>query len=156
MAFAVDKNKIAKNTAALYLRMGLTMIIGFFTTRIMLEQLGSEDYGLNNLVGSVVSLMGFISASMGTAVQRFYSIEIGKENAGNLGKVFSTGLYLHIVVAAVSFAIAEIFAVFFLSKLNIPPERMFAAHVVFHISVVFVVYFSPVLFLILFIWVLTV
>lgn len=134
MAFAIDSKKIATNTIALYIRLGITMVISFFMTRVMLQQLGVEDYGLNNLVASVVSMFTFINGSMGTAVQRFYSIEIGKGNQEQLGKVFGVGLYLHTIVAIITLFIAEIFAIFFLHKLNIPPERMFAAQIVFQIS----------------------
>ena len=135
MAFTINSKKIATNTLALYIRLGLTMIISFFTARVTLQQLGVEDYGLNNLVGSIVSMFSFINGSMGTAVQRFYSIEIGKENHERLGRVFGVGLYLHIIVAIITLVIAEVFAVFFLHKMNIPEERMFAAQVVFQISV---------------------
>ena len=68
--------RIAKNTIALYIRMGITMLISFFTTRITLEILGVDDFGLNNVVASVVSMFGFINGSMGTAVQRFFSIAL--------------------------------------------------------------------------------
>lgn len=135
MAFAVDNNKIAKNTIALYVRTIITMIISFFTARVTLQVLGVEDYGLNNLVGSVVALFSFLNASMGTAVQRFFNIEIGKGNEERLGKIYGVGLYLHIIVAIITVVAAEVFAIFFLSKMNIPPERMFAAHVVFQISI---------------------
>lgn len=136
MAFTIDSRKIATNTIALYLRLGITMLISFFMTRVMLQQLGVEDYGLNNLVASVVSMFSFINGSMGTAVQRFYSIEIGKGNQERLGKVFGVGLYLHIIVAVITLLLAEVFAIFFLHKMNIPAERMFAAQVVFQISMV--------------------
>lgn len=135
MSFAVDNKKIAKNTIALYVRTVITMIISFFTARVTLQVLGVEDYGLNNLVGSVVALFSFLNASMGTAVQRFFNIEIGKGNEDRLGKIYGVGLYLHIIVALLTVVVAEIFAIFFLSKMNIPPERMFAAHVVFQISI---------------------
>lgn len=128
--------RIAKNTIALYIRMGITMLISFFTTRITLEILGVDDFGLNNVVASVVSMFGFINGSMGTAVQRFFSIEIGKNNHKFLERVFGTGLYLHTIVAGITFILTEIFAIFFLSKLNIPPDRIFAAHCVFQISIV--------------------
>ena len=127
--------RIAKNTIALYIRMGITMLISFFTTRITLEILGVDDFGLNNVVASVVSMFGFINGSMGTAVQRFFSIEIGKNNHKFLERVFGTGLYLHTIVAGITFILTEIFAIFFLSKLNIPPDRIFAAHCVFQISI---------------------
>lgn len=128
--------RIAKNTIALYIRMGITMLIAFFTTRITLEILGVDDFGLNNLVASVVTMFGFINGSMGTAVQRFFSIEIGKKNHNLLERVFGTGLYLHTIVAGITFILTEIFAILFLSKLNINPERLFAAHCVFQISIV--------------------
>lgn len=136
MAFTIDNKKIAKNTIALYLRTIVTMLISFFTARITLQILGSEDYGLNNLVGGVVSLFSFLNASMGTAVQRFFNIEMGKGNSEKLGKIYGTGLYLHIIVATITFILCELFAVFFLSRMNIPEERMFAAHIVFQVSII--------------------
>lgn len=136
MAFAVDNKKIAKNTVTLYVRTIITMLISFFTARVTLQILGSEDYGLNNLVGGVVSLFSFLNASMGTAVQRFFNIEMGRGNQEKLGKIYGVGIYLHLIVAGITFLLCEIFAVFFLGKMNIPPERMFAAHVVFQISTV--------------------
>lgn len=129
-------NKIAKNTIALYIRMAITMFISFFTTRITLEVLGVDDYGLNNLVSSVVALFSFLNGSMGTAVQRFYSVEIGRNEEEKLGKVFGSGLALHVIVAVVTVALMEIFAIFFFHKLNIPQERIFAGQVVFQISIV--------------------
>lgn len=128
-------NKIAKNTVALYIRMAITMFISFFTTRITLEVLGVEDYGLNNLVSSVVALFSFLNGSMGTAVQRFYSVEIGRGKENKIGRVFGSGLALHGIVAIVTALLMEIFAILFLQKLNIPQERMFAAQVVFQISI---------------------
>lgn len=135
MAFQINSKKIAKNTITLYIRQIITMLISFFTVRVTLEQLGVEDYGLNNLVGSIVSMFSFLNGSMGTAVQRFYSYEIGQGNQDRLKKVFGTGLYLHLIVAAITFVISEVFAVFFLQKMNIPAERMVAAQIVFQISI---------------------
>lgn len=136
MAFVIDNKKIAKNTIALYIRTIITMLISFFTARITLQILGSEDYGLNNLVGGVVSLFSFLNASMGTAVQRFFNIEMGKGNSERLGKIYGVGMYLHILVAVVTFLLCEIFAIFLLDSMNIPQERMFAAHIVFQVSII--------------------
>lgn len=136
MATAIgNSGRIAKNTVALYIRMAITMFISFFTTRITLQVLGAEDYGLNNLVSSVVALFSFLNGSMGTAVQRFYSIEIGKEREDRLGRTFGSALSLHMIVALATGLLMEVFAIFFLSKLNIPQERLFAAQVVFQISI---------------------
>lgn len=133
--FKVNKNRVAKNTIALYVRMAFTMVISFITARVTLQQLGVDDYGLNNLVGSVVTFLGFLNTSIGTAIQRFYSIEIGKGKEGNLKQVFRTGLYMHIVIAMITVFMLELFAVFFLERMNIPAERMTAAHVVFQFSI---------------------
>lgn len=134
--FLVNNKTIAKNTLVLYIRMAFVMIVSFFTTRITLDILGSEDYGLNNLVGGIVAMFSFINGSMGTAVQRFYSISIGENNIEKLKKVFGCGLYLHIIVAIITFLLAEFFAVFFLHKLQIPAERTQAAHVVFQLAII--------------------
>lgn len=112
------------------------MVISFFTARVTLQQLGVDDYGLNNLVSSIVSMLTFLNGSMGTAVQRFYSIEIGKNNETGLPRIFGVGLSLHAIVAAISFVLAEIFAVLFLQKMNIPADRMRAAQIVFQISII--------------------
>lgn len=136
MATAIgNSGRIAKNTVALYIRMAITMFISFFTTRITLQVLGAEDYGLNNLVSSVVALFSFLNGSMGTAVQRFYSIEIGKEREDRLGRTFGSALSLHMIVALATGLLMEVFAMFFLHKLNIPQERLFAAQIVFQISI---------------------
>ena len=136
MSFSIDKKKITKNTLTLYVRMGITMIISFFMVRVTLKQLGEEDYGLNNVVSSIVSMLSFLNGSMGTAVQRFFSIEIGREDEKALSRVFGVGLSLHGLVALITFATAEVFALCFLEKMNIPPERMWAAHVVFQMSII--------------------
>lgn len=134
--FKVDKKIVAKNTIALYIRMAFTMIISFIAARVTLQQLGVDDYGLNNLVGSVVLFLGFLNTSIGTAIQRFYSIEIGKGVKGQLKKVFQTGLYLHILIAITTVFLLELFAVFFLDRMNIPDDRISAAHIVFQVSIV--------------------
>ena len=134
--FVVNNKKIAKNIVVLYIRMAFVMIVSFFTTRITLDILGSDDYGLNNLVGGIVAMFSFINGSMGTAVQRFYSIAIGESNIEKLKKIFGSGLYLHVIVAIITLLLAEFFAVFFIHKLNIPADRMYAAHVVFQLAIV--------------------
>ena len=143
MAFQVNTKKIAKNTITLYIRQIITMFISFFTVRVTLTQLGVEDYGLNNLVGSIVSMFSFLNGSMGTAVQRFYSYEIGKNNQQALRKIFGTGLYLHLLVALVTLIISEVFAFFFLERMNIPRQRLFAAQIVFQISIFTLIFGIP-------------
>jgi len=131
----MDNNKrIITNTVSLYGRMFITMIISFFTSRLTLQLLGVEDYGLYNLVGGVVMMFNFLNASMGTAVQRFYSIKIGENDPIGLKKVFGAGLFIHIIISIITLFFLEIFAIFFLHRLNIPQERLYAAQIVFQIS----------------------
>ena len=134
MAFVINQNAIIKNTIALYVRMGFTMIISFLASRVTLQVLGVEDYGLNNLLSGVVALFSFINGSMGTAVQRFLSYNIGKKDDVKLKKTFGVGLYLYVIITIVTFILLEIFALFFISKLNIPPDRLLTAKIVFQIS----------------------
>ena len=134
MAFVINQNVIIKNTIALYIRMGFTMIISFLASRVTLQVLGVEDYGLNNLLSGVVSLFSFINGSMGTAVQRFLSYNIGKKDDIKLKKTFGVGLYLYAIITIVTFILLEIFALFFIGKLNIPPDRLVTAKIVFQIS----------------------
>lgn len=129
-----NNTKIVRNTIALYIRMGITMIVSFITARVTLQLLGVNDYGLNNLVGGVVFMFSFITGSLGTAVQRFYSVEIGRNNERVLKNIFSTGLFLHLIISIFTLLLLEILAVFFIHKLNIPQDRMFAAQCVFQIS----------------------
>ena len=129
-------SKIFKNTSSLYLRTLITLAIGFYSARLTLEILGVDDYGLYNLVGSIVVLFSFLNKSMGTSVQRFYSIAIGEKNEENLTKIFNNSLIIHSGIAIVTILLLEILAFSFIGKLNIPPERLFAAKVVFQISVI--------------------
>ena len=133
--FQVDKGKMAKNTIALYMRMAFTMVVSFISVRVTLAQLGVEDYGLNNLVGSIVSMLSFIQVSMGTSIQRFYCVEIGKGKNGRLKDVFGVAFFVQILIAVIAALLMEIFAIFFLHRMNILPERMFAAQTVFQISI---------------------
>lgn len=133
----MDKNKlIAKNTITSYVRMFLTMLITFFTTRITLDVLGVENYGIYNVVCGVVVMFAFVSTSMGTAVQRFCSIEIGRKDQVKLKNVFGVSIFLHILIAAVMLIAVEVFACFFFDRLEIPAERMSAAFITFQISII--------------------
>ncbi len=110
------------------------MLISFYTTRVTLEQLGVNDFGLNNLLSCVVSMFSFINSSMGTAVQRYYCIEIGRQNAYALKRIFGVGLFLHLIIATITFLVAEIFAFIFLDRMNISTERLNVAHFVFQMG----------------------
>lgn len=129
--------RIAKNTIYLYFRMLFTMIIGLFTSRVVLNTLGVEDYGIYNVVGGVVSMFSLISGSISAAISRFITFELGTGNIDKLKKVFSTSVNVQIILAIIVIITAEIIGIWFLNnELKIEHGRMNAAHWVFHCSVI--------------------
>lgn len=133
-----DNNKrIAKNTIMLYLRMFLTMVVGLYTSRVVLQTLGVEDYGIYGVVGGIVAMMGFLNASMSGATSRFLTFELGKGDKDRLEKTFSSALIVHIIIAAIVFIVAETVGLWFLcNKLVIPENRMNAAFCVYQMSII--------------------
>ena len=119
---ASDNNKrIAKNTLLLYFRMLLMMFVTLFTSRVVLDKLGVIDYGIYNVVGGIVAMLGFLNSSMSNAVQRYLSFEIGKKNDDGVNRVFNVSLLAHTGIAIFVLVAAEIVGVWYLNTyMNIP------------------------------------
>lgn len=132
-----DNNKrIAKNTVLLYFRMLLMMFVTLFTSRVVLDKLGVTDYGIFNVVGGVVAMLGFLNSSMSNAVQRYLSFEIGKNNNEGVNRIFNVSLLAHAGIAVFVFVVMEIVGVWYLNThMNIPAERMDAANWVLQCSI---------------------
>lgn len=132
-----DNNKrIAKNTLLLYFRMLLIMFVTLFTSRVVLDKLGVTDYGIYNVVGGVVAMLGFLNSSMSNAVQRYLSFEIGKNNEAGVNRIFNVSLFAHAGIAVFVFVVMEIVGVWYLNThMNIPAERMDAANWVLQCSI---------------------
>ena len=131
-----NNRKIAKNTLLLYFRMLLTIIVGLYTSRVILNVLGISDYGIYNVVGGVVSMLSFLNAAMTGASQRFIAFELGKNNIGQLKRVFCTSILIHLVIAGIVLIIAETLGLWFLNThLNIAADRMTAANWVYQCSI---------------------
>lgn len=131
-----DNKRIAKNTILLYFRMIIIMLVTLYTSRVILMTLGVEDYGIYNVVGGIVAMFNFISGSLTSASQRFITFELGKGDKGNLSKIFSVSLQLHIFIAIGIAIVAEAIGVWFIyNKLQIPTGRLDAALWVFHFSI---------------------
>lgn len=132
-----SNKRIAQNTILLYARMLLTMCISLYTSRVILNVLGVEDYGIYNVVGGVIAMFGFVSNSLSTATQRYITFEIGKGTNGNESKIFSICLMLHLVIAISIVLIADVISVWFLyNKMMIPVNRLNAAFWVLQFSLV--------------------
>lgn len=129
--------RIARNTLMLYIRMGVTMLVSLFTSRIVLRALGVEDFGIYNLTGGVVALFSFLNAAMSASCQRFLCFELGAQNLANVGKVFATSRRIHWHISILVIILAESVGLWFVNtRLNIPAERMHAANWVYQCSVV--------------------
>ena len=112
---------IAKNTIMLYFRMLLTMGVGLFTSRIILQTLGVTDYGIYQSVGGIVGFIGFLNNALATGSSRFLTFELGKGNLDKLKSTFSTTLTIHIALAIIIVILAETVGLWFLyNKLIIP------------------------------------
>lgn len=130
-----NNKRIAKNTLLLYFRMLLTMIVSLYTSRVVLNTLGVEDYGIYNVVGGVVAMFSVISGSLSAAITRFITFELGTGNKESLNKVFSSSVTIQIGLALIIVILAETVGVWFLNaKMNIPDGRMLAASWVFQFS----------------------
>lgn len=131
-----DNNKrIAKNTLLLYVRLLLTMVIGLYTSRVILNTLGISDYGINNVVAGFVSMFTLLTSSLSAAIGRFINVSLGKGDIQRLKTVFSTSVTIMLVMSVIMLIVAEPISLWFLNnKMNIPEGRMYAANWVLQFS----------------------
>ena len=132
----VKVRRLAKNTILLYARMFLIMIVGLYTSRIILKNLGIVDYGVYNVIGGTVMMFSLLTTSLSTAISRYITFTLGTKNVQRLEVVFSTSFVIQLFMALVVVVIAEVVGQWFLeTTLNIPFERMESAHWVLHCSI---------------------
>ena len=133
---STNNKRIAKNTLLLYFRMLFLMLVSLYTSRVVLNALGVEDFGIYNVVGGVVAMFTMLSGSLSAAITRFITYELGTGNQENLKKIFSSAVTIQIGLAVVIILLAEAGGVWFLNvKMNIPEARMIAANWVFQFSI---------------------
>lgn len=131
-----NNKRIAKNSIFLYIRMLVTIIIGLFTSRIVLQTLGISDYGIFSLVGGIIMMLTSLNAAMMGATQRFLSFELGRGETEKLKAVFSTAISVHLLIALFVFVIGETVGLWYVNThLVIPAERMVAANWVYQASI---------------------
>lgn len=136
-----NSKRIAQNTIYMYIRMSITMLVQLYTSRVVLGNLGIEDYGIYNVVGSFIVAFTFISGPLGTATQRFMNFELGKKEKGRVNLIFNMSLYVYAVITLLLFLIIEIVGEWFLyNKMQMPDDRMGAAQWAFHMSAVTLVF----------------
>ncbi len=133
----VSSNKvIAYNTIYMYIRLAVTLVIGLYTSRVVLLVLGISDYGLFNVVGGLLAMFTFISGSLNAASSRFFNVEMGKED-GDVNRSYNVNLLLHIVLAIITLILAETIGLWYIyNKLNIETGQLSNALFVFHVSII--------------------
>lgn len=132
----LDNRKIFKNTIVLYFRMLLLMAISLYTSRLFLAILGVEDYGIYNIVGSIIVLFSFINNALSGATRRFINTELGKNDIASAKRMFSICITTHIFIAIFLVVLGESIGLYILNyHLNIPPDRMYAANWVYQFSI---------------------
>lgn len=134
---AIKNKRIAKNTLMLYFRMFITLIVGLYTSRVVLNTLGIEDYGIYDVVGGVVGMLGFLNSTIATGTQRFLTYHMGKGDRQKLQNTFTNAMNVHIIIGILVFILLETGGLWFVyNKLVIPPEKMDSAIWVFHCSAI--------------------
>lgn len=127
---------IVKNTIALYVRSFISLILALLTVRLVLANLGVEDYGVYNAVGGIVSMVAFIQGSMAGATQRFLSYYIGLGDKNKLKEVFSMCINVHLIISIGLMITIEIFGAWYLpNKLNYGTVEYSIVQLIFHTSV---------------------
>lgn len=138
---------IIRNTIFMAIRMVLLLGISLYTSRVVLQVLGVEDYGIYNVVAGFVSMFAFLNSSMTNANQRFYNFELGKDNNQGVIDVYNTSLRIQICLAIIVILLTETIGLWYLyEKMVIPPDRFMAAFWVFQFSVLsllFVIFQIP-------------
>jgi Na+-driven multidrug efflux pump len=130
-------HRVAKNTGILYARMAITMFISLYATRLVLAALGVADFGLFNVVGGAIAMLGFLNSSMATATQRFMSFAQGAGDFEKVKRIFNMSTLLHWGIALVILLVLEIAGYFFFNGvLNIAPERLGVAKIIYQFMVI--------------------
>ena len=133
---SANNKRIAKNTLLLYFRMLFLMVVSLYTSRVVLNALGVNDFGIYNVVGGVVAMFSMLSSSLSSAITRFITYELGTGNQDNLRKIFSSSVTIQIGLATLIVLLAEAVGIWFLNvKMNIPDARIVAANWVFQFSI---------------------
>lgn len=133
----MSNNKIAKNTLFLYFRMFAMMFTSLYTSRIVLDALGTSDYGLYNIIGGVIILFTFLNQALSSATQRYLNFYLGRMNLNQVNEVFCMSMNIYIILSFFSIFLAETIGYWFINNyLNIPTDRIPAANWVYQLTII--------------------
>ena len=133
---AIDSKRIAKNTIFLYARLILVFGVTLYTSRVVLDKLGVDDYGLYNVVFSVIGLLSFLNGTLSAGTSRFITFDLGRNDKEKLKYTFSTALCTHLLLAGIILLLGETVGIWYVHNVMVcPPERFQAAFIVYQISI---------------------
>lgn len=134
--FKQDTKLMAKNSAFMYINMAIRLLVGLYTTRVILQALGAQDFGIYNVVAGFVTMFGFVSATMTSASMRFFAYEIGRGNMKKLNGYFNQSFLCYIFIVFILYLVFESVGIWFVnSNLVIPDDRMYATNWIFQIAI---------------------
>ena len=137
MSYNQENKRIVKNTVYMYLRMGISMIVGLYTSRVVLKVLGVDDFGLYNVIGGIIAMFTFLNNAMVNTTSRFITVRLAKQNQLESTQIFNMSLLIHVIIALIILALGETIGLWYLNhKLVIPEGREFAAQWLYQLSVI--------------------
>ena len=132
-----NSKRLARNSVYMYIRMIIVLLIALFSSRLLLKNLGVDDFGTYNLVGSIISLVAGLKSMFSSATQRFLNYEMGRNNDYRLQLIFSMSIIINLLLSLIFVIVVEAIGLWFFEyKINIDPSRLLAAKYVFHLAVI--------------------
>lgn len=136
----IDHKRIVRNTAYMLVRSAVMLVVALYTSRLVIQALGLEDYGIINVVAGVIALSAFLNASMSVATQRALGYEMGLGSKGDFNRAFNIAIRIHIALMVVVIIIAETAGLWLINRyLEIPPDRLTACNWVYQLSIISVI-----------------
>lgn len=134
---SVNNKRIAKNTILLYIRMVVMMVVSLYTSRVVLQALGVEDFGLYNIVGGIVVLFSILNGALTSSTQRFLNFELGKGNIEEVSSLFRCSKSIHLILIFIIVLLSETIGLWYINDImNVPKDRIQAANWIYQFSIV--------------------
>ena len=132
-----NNKRIAKNALMLYIRMIILMLVNLYTSRVVLEELGAEDYGVYSVIGGIVVMFTSISGSLSAAISRYLTFNLGLQDTEILKKIFSISMIIQLILSIIVIVVGEIFGIWFIhNEMSISNDRLLSANWVLHFSII--------------------
>lgn len=132
-----SKNRIVVNTAILYFKLIFEIIVNLYSTRLILNAMGVEDFGIVNLISGIVALLSFFQNSLTISTQRFLSVNIGKHDNKSQKKIFNTGVFIHLILGIIIVIVLELITpLVFGSYIQIPSARLLSSQFLYQLTII--------------------